>query len=846
VSETATDPCRFCGRPVSGREGAYCSVGCRNADGVLDAPPEQPAWEPTPDDGHEREHERAFLYVAGMHCASCETFLERVAADQPGVVDASASYVTETIRVEYDPRRTDTDALVDALSVAGYRVADRAETGERTATTVLSRETGSETRDLEDLLGYRYVAGVLFGLFVMLPYVVVFYPLQLSELIGGPLEAFEGGPIESGLILLLPLFAGTTGVVVFFTGLPLLRGAYVSLRTRQPNTDLLAALTLVGAYVYSIAALLLGRLDMYFDLTILVGATVVAATFYESVVKQRAMERLTDLTISGSEDAELCLPGGTETLPVDELRPDDRVLVGQGERVPVDGTLAEGACTVDESVVTGESLPISKEAGDALVGGSTVIDGAAVVRVGDPPVSSVDRLATAVWLLQSATHGLQRSSDRLAARIVPAVVAVALLVGGAVAVTSGPADGGLAALVVVVLASPWVLALSTPLSVATSIQAAMARGVVVFDETVFERVRETDVVVFDKTGTLTSGQLSVRSADAPADVLTAVAALERRAAHPAAEAIAEAFGADGSASRPGDRRSDGLTTETGKSDGRATDGGTKDGQTADERPSSDRAVDEPLAEARDQGTVTDFETYGLGVGGTVDGSEHLVGHPDLFVEQGWSLPEALRREVDAERGFGRLPVVVGRDGEAVGVVVLADEPRADWAEVIAQFGERDVDVVVLTGDDEVAAEYVRDHPDVTHVFAAVPPAGKTAVINRLQTDRRVTMVGDGTNDAPALAAADLGIALGGGTALASDAADVAIAEDDLWAVETTFELATAAGRRVRENAALALSYNALVLPAALVGVVNPLVAMAAAVTSCALVASNAHRPLLRK
>lgn len=824
MSEHSTDTCRFCGRtvtaePVAGDDNPYCSPGCRDADATLAGPVDAALEEvggagpvePRPTESDEEDRERTFFHVAGMHCATCETFLEEVALDQPGVHDASASYVSESVRVTYDSEQTDSETLADALAVAGYRVADREQTGKESVTTVLSREGGAATRDLEDLLGYRYAAGVLVGLFLMFPYVVVFYPYLLSDLLGGPLQGFEGGTMESGMILLLPTFAGLTGVVVFFTALPLLRGAYVSLRTRQPNTDLLATLALLSAYVYSIVALLLGRLDMYFDLTILVGASVVAAAYYESVTKQRAMDRLTDLTISQTEAAALYRDGETERVPVEDLSPGDRILVGQGERVPVDGDLTEGTCTVDESVVTGESLPVVKERGDRLVGGSIVTEGAAVLSVGDPPTSSIDRLTTAVWHLQSATHGLQRETDRLAGRIVPLLAGTALAVGvGVAALGVAPIHAALASLVVVLVACPWGLALSTPLSVAANLQAAMVRGIVVFDETVFERVRETDVVVFDKTGTLTRGEMAVQSADAPADVLAAVAALERRAAHPAAAAITDAFGGEATA------RADGGSTET----------------------------DADTEQSSDGDDVNDFETFGLGVAGTVGDSEYLAGHPDLFRERGWTLTSAVVTQVEEAREGGDLPVVVGRDGEACGVVSLADEPREGWDSVLSRLGDRDVEVVVLTGDDREATRFFRAHPDVTHVFAGVPPEGKTEAMRRLQADRTVTMVGDGTNDAPALAQADLGISIGSGTALASDAADVAIADDDLAGVEATFDLAGAAGRRVHQNTALGLLYNALVIPATLLGVLNPLVAITAAVTGASLLAANAHRPVL--
>ncbi|MFC7074563.1 heavy metal translocating P-type ATPase [Halovenus rubra] len=812
MTEHTTENCQFCGRPVGKvsvetADNSYCSSGCRNAEEALDETADTlAASEPSASDV--TDSNSVFFHVAGMHCVTCETFLENIARDQQGVSDASASYVSESIRLSYNSDETDPETLADMLSVAGYRVADREQTGQESVTTELSREGGAATRDLEDLLGYRYAAGVLFGLFLMFPYAIVFYPYQLSGLLGWSLQGFEGGTVESGLILLFPLFASVTSVVVFFTSLPLLRGAYVSLRTRQPNTDLLGALMLLTAYVYSIVALLLGRLDMYFDLTIFVGASVVAASFYESVTKQRAMDHLTDLTLSQTETATLYREGDTEPVAVETLSPTDQILVGQGERVPVDGTLVEGPCTVDESVVTGESLPVVKEAGDRLVGGSIVTDGGAVISVADPPTSSIDRLTTAVWHLQSVTHGLQRGADRLAARVLPVLASVAVMaVAVAVALGHGAKTAVLWSLLVVLVGCPWGLALSTPLSVAANIQEAIGRGIVVFDETVFERIRETDVVVFDKTGTLTRGRMTVTSADAPTEDLAAVAELERRAAHPAADAITDAFG----------------TAQT--------DGGTQETPT----DSSAKTL-----------TVTDFETHGLGVSGTIDSDEYLVGHPDLFRERGWTLPPSTKAQVVSAQDDGALPVVVGRDGEARGVIVLTDEPREGWAEMLSRLSERDIEVIVLTGDDETATRFFRSHSDVTRVFAGIPPEGKTETVRRLQDGQTATMVGDGTNDAPALAQADLGISLGSGTALASDAADVAIADDDLAGVETTFDLASVAGKRVKQNTALGLLYNVLVIPAALFGVLTPVIAMAAAVLSGSLLAVNAHRTVLQE
>lgn len=580
---------------------------------------------------------------------------------------------------------------------------------------------------------------------------------------------------------------------------------------RQPTTELLTAITVVSAYLYSTVTMLRGRTDVYFDLTIVIAAVVVAAMFYESLIKQRAMDRLTELTISQIDEARRYRSDGTTMVSVDDLQAGDQILVRQGERIPVDGELASGECRVDEAVVTGESLPIGKREGDEVVGGSIVTEDAAVVRVTDKATSSIDRLITSVWNLQSADHGVQRRANRLAGRILPLIVVAALLVGGLRLVRAeNPAAALLGVLGVLLVASPWALGLATPLSVATTIEEAMRRGIVIFDETIFERLREIDVVVFDKTGTLTTGQMSVIDADAPADLLAAAAALERRASHPAAEAIAAEFAP-----------MDGVT-----------DSMLPDGELADESN-------------REHGChIQEFRSHSMGVEGVVADTAVLVGHPDLFERQGWNVRNDLLTQVEDARSFGRLPVLLGRAGQAEGLVIVGDEPRGRWDDTVTRLSEQGIDIVVLTGDDEDAAEFFSQHPHVDHVFADVPPAGKTATVRRLQADHYVTMVGDGTNDAPALAQADLGISLGSGTAIASDAADLAIVDDDLESVETAFDLALAARRRVRQNTVLALLYNAISIPLAAVGLFNPLLAMAAVVTSSGLLAANSFRELL--
>ncbi|MBV0901372.1 heavy metal translocating P-type ATPase [Haloarcula salina] len=839
TSRTDTDEqCALCGLAVTGTavEGdsgdRYCCVGCRDVHQTLDS---MPAVEPADirdavaadepesvDDSPPEGHERLFLRVNGMHCATCEAFIESLAADTDGITAVAVSYVTETARVDYDPDRLTPAEVRDALSAAGYTATDR-------------EDTVAEHAAEEDLM-WRVAAGAMLGMWVMMPYVIFVYPLHFG-LYGPDLMAFTREQVTGHYHLYGVLFLFTT-LVLGYTGGPLLRGAYVSLRTRSPNMDLLVSLAAVSAYLYSTLAAILGRIDLYFDVTIAIVVVVTAGTYYESKIKRSATERLADLHTARAAEATVQADDGTtRTVPTGDLSAGDEVLVRAGDRIPVDGTVSEGDGTVDEAVVTGESLPVSKRPSDTVVGGSVLTDGAIVVEVGEGATSSVDRISDLMWDLQSTNRGIQQLADRLAVVFVPGVLTLALLAGlGYLAVGAGVTRALLVALTVLLVSCPCSLGLATPLAVASAIREAIEHGIVVFDETIFERVRDVDVVVFDKTGTLTTGDLRVVETDAPDDVLAAAAALEQRASHPVAGAIVDAFGGHFS-----DR--DGPPT--------AADGGTRsdDGRSPAERgrpaDSNDSQGAAPSSEGgADALPIEEFQRHGTGVSGRVDGHRVLVGHPDLFADRGWAVPEAIASRAETAREDGSLPVVVGRDGDASGLLVLRDEPREAWSETLAALADRDVEVVVLTGDDERAAVGFADHPAVEHVFAGVPPEGKAETVRRFGRDRCVAMVGDGTNDGPALASADLGIALGGGTALAVDAADIAIVDDDLSAIETVFDLSTAAGARVKQNVGWAFCYNAVAIPVAILGLLNPLVAAAAMASSSLLVVFNSGRALL--
>jgi len=373
----------------------------------------------------------------------------------------------------------------------------------------------------------------MLGMAVMPPYSVyispvpfALYPPWLAEMAEAQLQ---GATYFYAVLLLL------TSLVLFGVGKPILRGALVSLRARSPNMDLLVALAALSAYAYSTLAAALGRIDIYYDVTVAIVVVVTAGNYYESSIKGRAMGLLSELSGQQVSDAtRVADDGSTATVDVSELKVGDHVLVRTGDRIPVDGTVVDGEGTADEAVVTGESLPVSKQPGDRVVGGATLADGAITVEVGEGATSSIDRVTDLLWNLQSANGGVQKLADKLAVIFVPTVILLATVAGvGYYALGAGLTRAVMIALTVLLVSCPCAIALAVP----SGIRDAIERSIVVFGETVFERFRGVDTVVFDKTITLTTDNLEATVANAPDEAIAAAAAVCDGRVRPLARSI---------------------------------------------------------------------------------------------------------------------------------------------------------------------------------------------------------------------------------------------------------------------------------------------------------------------
>ncbi|MBI4988347.1 MAG: cation-translocating P-type ATPase [Rhodocyclales bacterium] len=767
-------PCKLCGLPlpkppVSDAGHDFCCIGCREVYRAFgeDALANHAAKVSPRDTAPPPGSREAFLWIDGMHCASCEFLIGKLALKHPGVFDAASSYATATARIVYDPARVKEADLPALLSRHGYRAR-------------LRGEPAPEHEEGLDLL--RLVSGVTAASLVMMLTFIFIYPIH-----GGWLTVEDYGAMRRLAFEAVPIFLFfLTTILVFFVGWPILRGAWIGLRARLPNMDVLLALAILAAYGYSIIQFFNRSIDLYFEVAGTLVMIVTIGRYLERGARARATESLKSIMRAWAPRACVLRGGQYLDCPLDEVRPHDRVFVRQGEAIPVDGSIVAGRGAVDESLMTGEPFPVARGEGEKVLGGSRLLEGNLEIDTGPQVESRMANLARILWNTQSASTGLQARVDRLSRRFVPGVLALAALVGiGFLATGAGAEKALLAALATLIVSCPCTFGLAIPLTTAAAIGAALRRGIVVTGPDLFEKSPRVDIVALDKTGTLSSGEMAVVEVIGSAELAARAAAVERHSPHPVARAIAQ------------------------------------------------------LDAGRSAGEVALHP--GRGAIATVGGKRIAVGSRTLFATLGWTVPESLSERAEQSRHGEAVVSYVGWDGVAEGAILTRDRSRPAWDRVVESL-RRHCRVVLLTGAEHPNG--YRQHVDEVH--AGVPPEAKAAVIRRLKAQGRVAMIGDGSNDAPALAEADLGIAFGAPTALAAEAADIVIPGKRLERVLEAFLLIGVTRRRIRQNLGWALAYNAIAIPLAATGMLSPLVAAAAMSASSLLVVMNAARPILGK
>jgi Cu+-exporting ATPase len=795
------------------------------------------------DAGYGAVSDTVTIGISDMTCANCVQTNETALENTPGVIAAEANFATDEAQVRYNPADTFLDALYDAIEDAGYSpVREDSDSG----------ESGEDARDAARQGEIRkQLRLTLFGAALSAP--MLFFLAEKFLLGGGILPETVLG-VEFGWVEFL--LATPVQAVL---GWPFYKNSYNALvNNRRANMDVLIALGSSTAYFYSVAVLAgLIAGSLYFDTAALILVFITLGNYLEARSKGQAGDALRKLLEMEAETATLVDEDGNETeVPLEDVTVGDRMKVRPGEQIPTDGVVIDGQSAVDESMVTGESVPVEKGEGDEVVGSTINENGVLVVeatKVGAD--TALQQIVQTVKEAQSRQPDIQNLADRISAYFVPAVIANALLWGtvwflfpealagfidwlplwGAVA--GGPAVAGGTvsvfefALIVfassVLIACPCALGLATPAATMVGTTIGAQNGVLFKGGDILERAKDVDTVVFDKTGTLTKGEMELT------DVVV--------------------FDGDGQPITDGGERTDGSRSSSDRSSGGgeltargrySEDDVLRFAATAEsgsEHPLARAIVDGAEARGIDVSDPDDFENVpGHGIKATVGDSEVLVGNRKLLRDNGID-PSPAQETMERLENEGKTAMLVAYEGELVGVVADADTVKESATEAVSQLQERGVDVMMITGDNERTARAVAEQVgiDPENVHAEVLPEDKSDAVEAIQDEgRKAMMVGDGVNDAPALAVAYVGTAIGSGTDVAIEAADVTLMRDDPLDVVKAIRISDATLQKIKQNLVWALGYNTAMIPLASLGLLQPVLAAGAMAFSSVSVLSN--------
>lgn len=746
-------------------------------------------------EGFEAGVATARLGIRGMHCASCVAKIESALKVTPGVTSAVVNVATESAHVEYMPSFTEIENLEKAVESAGYR------TGNAPGEEPEDREQAARKKEYRTLMQKFW-----FSISVGIPVMILSWPdyIGLGDILS------KGSP---ALRIVWALMGIATLPVLLWAGNQFFTGAWSAFKHRSANMHTLIAIGISSAWIYSTVAVIFPGIfpkpelaDVFYDVTAVVTALVVLGMALELRARSRTNEAIKKLMSLQAKTARVIRDGKEEDIPVEEVLVGDIILVRPGEKVPVDGEVVEGTSAVDESMVTGESIPVEKGAGDEVIGSTINKTGSFKFRAGkvgkDTLLSQIIRM---VQDAQGSKAPIQKVVDQVSGYFVPAVIIIGILSFMAW-FTFGPEPQLIYALVVfvsvLIIACPCALGLATPTSLMVGVGKGAENGILIKSGDALETAHKLDAIILDKTGTITMGSPSLTDMitvnDISEDELLAYAAsVERGSEHPLGEAIVEGA------------REKGLELSD---------------------PDEFSAIP------------------GHGVEAKVGKKMVLLGNLKLMRDRGidlMGLEEDARRLADE----GKTSMYVALDGKPAGIIAVADKVKEDSREAIGVLKRLGLEVVMITGDNERTANAIAKEVGIERVMADVLPEDKAHQVKLLQLEgKKVAMVGDGINDAPALAQADVGMAIGTGTDVAMEASDVTLVKGSLKKVATAIELSRATMRNIKQNLFGAFVYNGLGIPVAagllypFSGILlSPIIAGAAMAFSSVTVVTNANR-----
>ncbi len=733
-----------------------------------------------------------------MHCAGCANSVEGALAEVKGVKSASVNLATEKAMVEFDNGSVDDDALRKAVQDVGYDVKEESDDGQADA----------------DITGKKKLTAARNKMWWAWGLTVPIILWMLPEMIGG---VAIGGEVLYHILMI-----GLSAAVILYPGWETLKGAWKSAVNGAPNMDVLIAMGTLASLATGVVALLhtFGMAPPFHSFAGIAGMIMafhLTGRYVETKAKGRASEAIKNLMTLEAKEATIIRNGKEMSIPVNELEVDDVMVVRPGEKIPTDGEVIDGESRVDESLATGESMPVSKSKGDEVIGATINKNG--TLKVKATKVGQETFLSQVIRMVEEAQGSkvpIQEFADRITAIFVPTILGLAALTWAAWMIfpdffgqitvwASGfipwvnPGMGSVAlafyaAIAVLVIACPCALGLATPTALMVGTGLGAENGILIRQGKAVELLRETDTIVLDKTGTITQGSpsvtdlLSIEFDDNK--VMQFAASAEKSSEHPIGQAIVA--------------------------------------------HAEEQSID--LIDA------SGFEAIsGKGIRANVDGKEVIIGTQQLFEEQGITVNNEAVDQLQKLENEAKTTVLVGIDGQLVGLIAVADPIKEDSKKAISAFKQMGLEPVMITGDNERTARAVAQQMGIEQVIAGVLPDQKSEEIKRLQENgHKVVMVGDGINDAPALTQADIGVAIGTGTDVAIESGDIVLVKGELSSVVQAMKLSQATFTKIKQNLFWAFFYNVVMIPLALLGMMHPLLAEAAMAFSSVNVVFNSR------